>query len=44
MILGSGETGADLAYLALTSPTKQAILCHRDGWIGAPKVCRIRYS
>lgn len=38
MILGSGETGADLAYLAITSPTKQAIFCHKDGWIGAPKV------
>jgi dimethylaniline monooxygenase (N-oxide forming) len=38
MILGSGETGADLAYLAITSPTKRAILCHKDGWIGAPKV------
>ncbi|KAK0384465.1 hypothetical protein NLU13_8551 [Sarocladium strictum] len=37
MILGSGETGADLAYLAITSPTKRAILCHKDGWIGAPK-------
>ena len=42
MILGSGETGADLAYLAITSPTKQAILCHRDGWIGAPKVSSLK--
>ena len=38
MILGSGETGADISYLAITSDTRQVILCHHDGWIGAPKV------
>lgn len=38
MILGSGETGCDMSYLAVTSPTKRVILSHRDGWIGAPKV------
>ena len=38
MILGSGETGADLAYVGITAPTKQVILCHRSGWLGAPKV------
>lgn len=38
VILGTGETGIDLAYLAVTSPTKRVILCHRDGFLGAPKV------
>lgn len=38
LILGSGETGMDLAYMAITSPTKSVTLCHRDGWICAPKV------
>jgi dimethylaniline monooxygenase (N-oxide forming) len=38
MILGSGETGMDLAYLAVTSPTKSVTLCHRDGFLCAPKV------
>ncbi|CAM1504267.1 Fc.00g018580.m01.CDS01 [Cosmosporella sp. VM-42] len=37
VILGSGETSADLAYLAITAETKQVVLCHRDGWLGAPK-------
>ncbi|KAI5462349.1 hypothetical protein BGZ63DRAFT_383591 [Mariannaea sp. PMI_226] len=37
LILGSGETGADLSYLAVTSDTKRVVLCHKDGWIGAPK-------
>ncbi|KJZ71823.1 hypothetical protein HIM_08794 [Hirsutella minnesotensis 3608] len=37
MIVGSGETGADLAYLAATSPTRRVILCHRDGFHMAPK-------
>ncbi len=38
VVLGTGETGIDLAYLAVTSPTKRVILCHRDGFPGAPKV------
>jgi dimethylaniline monooxygenase (N-oxide forming) len=38
VVLGSGETGADLAYLAVTSPTKQVVLCHRKGLHFAPKV------
>jgi len=38
VVLGTGETGIDLAYLAVTSPTKRVILCHRDGFLGAPKV------
>jgi len=37
MVLGSGETGCDMCYLAVTSPTKRVVFCHRDGWIGAPK-------
>jgi dimethylaniline monooxygenase (N-oxide forming) len=37
VILGSGETSADIAYLAITGQTKRVILCHRDGWLGAPK-------
>lgn len=38
VVLGTGETGIDMAYLAVTSPTKRVILCHRDGFLGAPKV------
>ncbi|KAI2607931.1 FAD/NAD(P)-binding domain-containing protein [Hypoxylon sp. NC1633] len=37
VILGSGETGADISLLAVTSPTKQVVLCHRDGFHLAPK-------
>lgn len=39
MVIGSGETGADLCYLAVTGETERVILCHRDGWLGAPKAC-----
>lgn len=38
MIMGVGETGSDMAYLAVTSPTKQVVLCHRFGFHFAPKV------
>lgn len=31
LIMGSGETGMDLAYMAVTSETKSVTLCHRDG-------------
>ncbi|KAK0654763.1 hypothetical protein B0T16DRAFT_318386 [Cercophora newfieldiana] len=31
LILGSGETGMDVAYMAVNSPTKQVLLSHRDG-------------
>lgn len=41
VILGSGETSADIAYLAVTGQTKRVLLCHRDGWLGAPKVSNI---
>ncbi|KAL7910986.1 FAD/NAD(P)-binding domain-containing protein [Trichoderma velutinum] len=37
MVVGSGETGADICYLAMTGDTNRVILCHRDGWLGAPK-------
>jgi dimethylaniline monooxygenase (N-oxide forming) len=38
MIVGSGETGMDIAYLAITSQTRTVTLCHRDGFLCAPKV------
>ena len=37
LIIGSGETSGDLAYLAITGETKQVVLCHRDGFLSAPK-------
>ncbi|KAH7307991.1 dimethylaniline monooxygenase [Stachybotrys elegans] len=37
MIVGTGETGADIAHLAVTSPTTRVVLCHRDGFHFAPK-------
>lgn len=40
VVLGTGETGIDLAHLAVTSPSKRVVLCHRDGFLGAPKVSR----
>lgn len=39
LIVGSGETGADVAYLAVTSKTRRVVMCHRDGFHFAPKVC-----
>lgn len=38
LILGVGETAMDIAHLAVTSPTRRVILCHRDGFISSPKV------
>lgn len=38
LILGVGETAMDIAHLAITSPTKRVILCHRDGFISSPKI------
>ncbi|KAG7410312.1 Dimethylaniline monooxygenase [N-oxide-forming] 2 [Fusarium oxysporum f. sp. raphani] len=43
MIVGSGETGADVAYLAVNSPTKQVLMCHKDGFHFAPKVAHSAY-
>ncbi|KAI1138355.1 FAD/NAD(P)-binding domain-containing protein [Hypoxylon sp. FL0543] len=37
LVLGSGETGADVSLLAVTSPTKRVVLCHRNGFHFAPK-------
>ncbi|KAG6014634.1 hypothetical protein E4U43_006335 [Claviceps pusilla] len=38
MVVGSGETGADVAYLAVTTPgVERVLLCHRDGLHFAPK-------
>ena len=37
LIVGSGETGMDLAYLAITADTKSVTLTHRDGFLCAPK-------
>ncbi|KAI1774408.1 FAD/NAD(P)-binding domain-containing protein [Hypoxylon cercidicola] len=37
LILGSGETGADVSVLAVTSATRRVVLCHRDGFHLAPK-------
>ena len=38
MVLGAGETGADMAYLAVTSPTRRVVLCARDGFHSGPQV------
>lgn len=38
LVMGAGETGMDIAHLAVTSPTKRVIICHRDGFLHAPKV------
>lgn len=38
LILGCGETAHDLAYLAVTSPTKSTTMSHRNGFLYAPKV------
>ncbi|KAM7185608.1 hypothetical protein V8F20_011742 [Naviculisporaceae sp. PSN 640] len=37
LILGSGETGMDLGFMAVTSPTKRVLMSHRDGFLCAPK-------
>lgn len=38
VILGCGETAMDMAYFAVTSPTKTVTLCSRNGFVLAPKV------
>lgn len=43
MIVGTGETGMDIAYLAITSQTRTVTLCHRDGFLCAPKVTSTLY-
>ncbi|KAK4442431.1 hypothetical protein QBC34DRAFT_454911 [Podospora aff. communis PSN243] len=37
LVLGTGETGMDIAHMAVTSPTKRVVLSHRDGFLCAPK-------
>ena len=39
LILGSGKTGMDLAYMAVTSDTKSVTLSHRDGFHCGLKAC-----
>ena len=39
VIMGAGETAMDLAWLAVTAPTKSVTICHRDGFFLGPKVC-----
>lgn len=38
VVVGAGETGSDIAHLAITSKAKEVILCHRHGFTFAPKV------
>lgn len=44
MVVGSGETAADVAYLAVTSPTRRVVMCHQDGFHMAPKVTYLPIS
>ncbi|KIM49249.1 hypothetical protein M413DRAFT_438422 [Hebeloma cylindrosporum] len=37
MILGSGETGMDLAYEAVKAGAKQVVMCSRSGFLSFPK-------
>ena len=39
LILGCGETAMDLGYMAVTAPTSSVTMCHRNGFLAAPKVC-----
>ncbi len=42
LVVGCGETGADISYLAVTHPqAERVIVCHRDGFHFAPKVSRV---
>ena len=38
LVVGCGETGADVAYLAVTAPTRRVVMSHRDGFHMAPQV------
>lgn len=38
VVLGAGETGMDIAHLAVTAPAASVTVCHRDGFFCAPKV------
>ncbi|OLN93288.1 Dimethylaniline monooxygenase [N-oxide-forming] 1 [Colletotrichum chlorophyti] len=37
LILGAGETGMDLAHLAVTSEAREVTMCHKDGFFCALK-------
>ncbi|KAF9070437.1 dimethylaniline monooxygenase [Rhodocollybia butyracea] len=37
LVVGTGETGADLGYLAVTASTARVLMSHRDGMHFAPK-------
>ncbi|KAK5655316.1 hypothetical protein OQA88_5883 [Cercophora sp. LCS_1] len=37
MVMGGGETSADISFLAVTSPTKRVLQAHRYGFHLAPK-------
>jgi cation diffusion facilitator CzcD-associated flavoprotein CzcO len=38
VVMGAGETGMDIAHLAVTAKTASVTLCHREGFFCAPKV------
>jgi len=38
MILGTGETGMDLAYESVKADAKEVVLCTRSGFLSFPKV------
>lgn len=38
IVLGAGETGMDMAHLAVTSATKSTAICHNGGFFCAPKI------
>ena len=38
LVLGSGETGHDIAYEAIQAGAKEVVMCHRNGWLSFPKV------
>lgn len=39
VVLGVGETGMDIAHLAVTSPhPKSVTVCYRRGFLGGPKI------
>ncbi|KAI1144790.1 FAD/NAD(P)-binding domain-containing protein [Nemania diffusa] len=41
LVLGAGETGGDIAVLAVTSPTRKVVMCHRNGFHLATKTTNL---
>ncbi|KAK3337641.1 hypothetical protein B0T19DRAFT_448055 [Cercophora scortea] len=37
LVLGTGETGMDISYMAVNAATDRVLLSHRDGFLCAPK-------